>query len=558
MASITKKTIRGHQYYYARECQRINGKPKIVWQKYLGRADDIIHALSQAQTPVPEQVDVVEFGLSSALYDIAQSLDIVGIIDRHCPKRDQGISIGQYMLLAAINRCSKPTSKNKIGEWYESSSLRRLMPLPSSLLTSRRFWDNMSLMSTESIRAIEKELTSVLVEKEGVELSCLLYDTTNFFTYIDTDCKSSIPQRGHNKQKRDDLKQIGLALLVSRDHHIPLFHEAYAGNTHDCSEFASVIEKLVERYETLCKDCRDITLVFDKGNNSQGNIDSCGSYHYVGSLVASQHSDLLAIPLEQYTPLASGQKAYKTSKEVFGKKHVICLTFNEEFYEAQMQGFVLQISKRVEKLQTLKKRLESYRHNLATPGPKPRASAVEQRAAKIVKGQHMKEVINYKVTETDGLVSLDFAVDEQAVSRVAGTLFGKSVIFTDREDMNTETIVETYHSQYQIEDAFKQMKDPQHVCFWPVYHWTDQKIRVHVFYCVLALTLSSLLMRRLAGAGLYMGPKDVYEQLSEIQEVMLLYPGNKGKPKAVTTTNQMRDVQRKLFGVLNLGRLLPC
>jgi len=557
MASIIKKTIRGHQYYYARECRRVNGKPKIVWQKYLGRADDIIQAVSNTESPAPEQVDVVEFGLSSALFDIAQSLDLVDIIDRHCPKRDQGISIGQYMLLAAINRCSRPTSKNKISEWYEGSVLRRLMPLSTSLITSRRFWDNMSLMSVEDIHTIEVELTSVLVEREGVELSCLLYDTTNFFTYIDTDCKSSIAQRGHNKQKRDDLKQIGLALLVSRDHHIPLFHEAYAGNIHDCREFAGVIEELVGRYKTFSKNCRDITLVFDKGNNSQGNIKSCGAYHYVGSLVASQHSDLLAIPRKEYATLPSGQMAYTTSKNVFGKKHVICLVFSEEFYHAQMKGLLLQISKRVEKLQALKEKLESHGHNPAAPGPKPKASDIERRAADVVKGQHMKETISYSVTETDGKVSLDFAVDEQDIAQVAETFFGKTIIFTDRDDMDAQSIVETYRSQYKIEDAFKQMKDPHHVSFWPVYHWTDQKIRVHVFYCVLALTLSSLLIRKLARAGLYLGSQEVYQQLSEIQEVMLLYPCAKGKPKVVTTTGRMRDVQCKLFDVLNLGRFLP-
>jgi hypothetical protein len=47
MASIIKKTIRGRTYYYARECKRVNGKPKIVWQKYLGRLEDIITAVTE-------------------------------------------------------------------------------------------------------------------------------------------------------------------------------------------------------------------------------------------------------------------------------------------------------------------------------------------------------------------------------------------------------------------------------------------------------------------------------------------------------------------------------
>jgi len=45
MASLTRKKISGQTYYYARESRRINGKPKIVWQKYLGKIEDIIKAV---------------------------------------------------------------------------------------------------------------------------------------------------------------------------------------------------------------------------------------------------------------------------------------------------------------------------------------------------------------------------------------------------------------------------------------------------------------------------------------------------------------------------------
>ena len=557
MASIIKKTIKGHQYYYARECRRVGGRPKIVWQKYLGRADDIVHALTQAQSPSPQEADVVEFGLSCALYDIAEKLNLVQIIDRFCPKREQGVSVGQYMLLAAINRCCKPASKSKIAQWYSTTVLRRLMPVPRRALTSQRFWDNMGLVSPENIRAIERELASVIIEEEGIDLSCLLYDTTNFFTYIDTDTTSDIPQRGHNKQKRGDLKQIGLALLVSRDHRIPLFHEVYPGNIHDSSEFAGVIEELTRRFTEFARHCQDITLVFDKGNNSHANLQRCGPYHYVGSLVASQHSELLSIPLEQYSDISSGSRAYLTRKKVFGKEHVVCLTWSEELYRCQMRGLRLQLSKRISKLQALQGKLQARNEGLVRRGRKPTAAAVARYASGIIKGQHMEQIISYDVTDQNGQVIFDYSVDHESISRIAETHFGKNVLFTDRQDMDAQTIVETYHAQYKIEDAFKQMKDPHHVSFWPVYHWTDQKIRVHAFYCVLALTLSSLLNRRIERAGSNLSPEEVYEQLSDIKELLLVYPHAKGKPKAVTTTNKMRDVQYQLFNVLNLGKSMP-
>jgi len=552
MASIVKKIIKGKPYYYARECRRVNGKPKIVWQKYLGRAADIIGAVRHATSP--QEADVIEYGLTAALYDLALTLGLVSLIDRHCPKREQGPSIGQYMLIAAINRCSQPRSKNKIGQWYSSTALRRLMPLAVSALSSQRFWDNMSLLDREKIRAIERDLAKALVEGEGIGLDCLLYDTTNFFTYIATETDSLIPQRGHNKQKRDDLKQIGLALLVSRDFHVPLFHDVYPGDVPDSVEFAGVIEDLTSRLSEISRDCQGVTLVFDKGNNSADNIRRCGDCHYVGALMPGRHMDLLAVPLSQYQDVSEGWKAYLTKKNVFGKEHTICVTWNEEFYRSQMYGLRLQLAKRTKKLDALSRRLCERRQGVIRSGPKPRVAVVNRYVRKILKGQHMKETIKFSASQEGGDVLFEYKVDEEAISRIASIYFGKSILFTDREDLDAGGIIRTYRAQYQVEDAFKQLKDSHHVSFTPVYHWTDDKIRVHAFYCVLALTLSSLLVRRLHKAGVAISPQEMYTQLSDIREVLLLYPQSGGKSKAVTMISKMNPVQSELFKVLDLSR----
>ena len=76
MASLIKKTLRGKVYYYARECRRVDGKPTIVWQKYLGKADDIIAALSQppaSPAAAPDHAVVTEFGAAAALFKIGRA-----------------------------------------------------------------------------------------------------------------------------------------------------------------------------------------------------------------------------------------------------------------------------------------------------------------------------------------------------------------------------------------------------------------------------------------------------------------------------------------------------
>src|SRR5262249_6612317 len=168
MVSIIKKTVRGHTYYYARECRRVAGKPKIVWQKYLGKAEDIVAALTQpAASVAPDAAVVTEFGAVAALFDLAQRLRLVEFIDRHVPPcaATAGPSVGSSLLVAALNRAVEPRSKAQIAAWFEGTILRRLLDFRPAQLTSQRFWDQMDRVSAEVIVAIERDLTAHLVRE---------------------------------------------------------------------------------------------------------------------------------------------------------------------------------------------------------------------------------------------------------------------------------------------------------------------------------------------------------------------------------------------------------
>jgi hypothetical protein len=133
MPSLTRKLIHGLPYYYLRYCQRVDGKPKIVKTTYLGSLDQILEQLTQAQSPPqPRSVDIASFGDVAALWDMAAQLELVALMDAHLPKRDQGLSVGQYLLLAAINRAAHPTSKARLADWYQQTALLRMLPaIPS-------------------------------------------------------------------------------------------------------------------------------------------------------------------------------------------------------------------------------------------------------------------------------------------------------------------------------------------------------------------------------------------------------------------------------------------
>jgi len=570
MATITKRKVNRRTYYYAVQCQRVNGKPRLVWQKYLGSADDLIAAVDGYRKPVePKSVRVFSFGGVAAAWDMAARLRLAEIIDRHAPKRRQGLSVGQYITVAAVNRCVAPKSKRALAGWYADTVLARLCPVPAKGLSSQRFWDHMQRLDAETIRRIERDLTAHLLAEFQLDLRCVAYDATNFFTFVDSfNDRNTLARRGKSKEHRADLRIVGLALLVSMDFHVPLFHETYPGNTHDSKTFASVTDELVQRYRLLCQHCQDITLVFDKGNNSAENLARIEQmpYHFVGSLKSDQQSDLLDVPRRRFRPLSHprlpGVEAYRTRRPVMGAERTVLVTYNENLYLAQLQTIAVELSKRTVKLHQLQLALRRRAQRKVSRGKAPTAEGVRKQVAAILKGQHMKTLIRVEVRDTDAGVTLIYRCDRTAVARLSRRVLGKTLLFTDNHDWTDEDIVLAYRGQSHVEQAFRTMKNPHFISLRPAYHWTDPMIRVHAFYCVLALTLSSLLVRTLHQQGIDISIPALFERLNAIDEVALIWPRRPGRPSP-NNPQQPRDTltlsdkspeQKHIFDALQLKR----
>jgi len=566
MPSLTAKQIDGHTYYYARYCQRVDGKPKIVRQVYLGKIEDLVASTEQAHIPpLPLETQVASCGDIAALWDVAQRLDLVSLIDSLFPKRHQGISCGQYLLLAALNRAIAPTSKVHLADWYRRTILTRLLPVDPALLSSQNFWNHMDLITADQILEFERQMTQRLIERFQLDLRALVYDGTNFFTYINTRTPSELPQRGHNKQKRGDLRQVNLGLLVSTDFHIPLFHRVYAGNVHDSVEFRSITEDLAAHYRDLAQSCDHITLIFDKGNNSAEAFQTLTTetpFHFVGSLVPTQHSDLLAVPRRRFraltTPRLEEVEVYRTEKEVFGRRHTVVVTFNPKLLDGQLQGLTASLNKARRKLRDLQQQLKRWREG-KVKGKAPALESVRKQVQAICSRQLVKLILKAEVCAVRGGLELVYSTDQVALDRLCRVQLGKTILFTDNAAWPDEDIVLAYRSQHHIENAFRQMKNPHFLGWSPMFHWTDSKIQVHAFYCVLALLLTSLLQRELARQGEELSVNRILGELAGIQETLIVYPRRQGQRQHTTATclTRMSPLQSRLFSLLDLKRYAP-
>jgi transposase len=392
-----------------------------------------------------------------------------------------------------------------------------------------------------------------------LDLAGLVLDITNFATFIDSgNQRAPIAARGKAKQKRTDLRLVGLGLVVTRDGGIPLVSHAYAGDRPDVTQFSTVIDELVTRYRDLTEQVESLTVVYDAGQNSTDNhtmIEATG-LGFVGSLPPSDHPDLLALPRRRYTPVGGdrfpGLTAVDTTVTALGVTRRAVLTHSATLHTAQSRGLDQTLAKAGRRLTELAARL-ARGHTRRPP------EAVQAEIATICKPRWVGEVIATTLTGTEPAeLRLSWRIDGWARRRLEQRLFGKRILFTNRDEWPVPDVVAAYRSQSEAEAGFRQLKDPHVVSFSPMHHWTEQKIRVHVFYCVLALAVAHLMRRHADQAGLHMSVRELLSELGGIGETVLLYhDGGKGRPREQHLLTDMTATQTRLADLFNIHRYAP-
>jgi transposase len=567
MPSIVGKKQGNKTYYYLVESARVDGKPRIVSQRYLGPAEEIVARLSEVGPGEPDRSRHLRFGDIAAVWQMLERLGVAGIVDDVVGARraDAAASVGTYMALATLNRVCDPCSKLAFAEWWAKTAGDRWLRLPAAALGHRRFWEAMDAISEAQLQQIERRIVARMVETFSVDLSGLVLDMTNFATWIDSaNERAPIAQRGHSKQKRSDLRLVGLGLVVSTDGGIPLVSHAYAGNRPDVTQFPLLVNELVARFDALTgSDATGtgdgLTLVYDAGQNSAGNYELLDgtALHFVGSLPPSDHPDLLAVTQRRYRPVDPerfpGLRAFETEKEVFGQKRRLVVCHSDTLHAKQSAGFTQTLTKACRQLGAVRDRLARGQ----TRKPKDNVAA---EIAAILQPRWLSRVITTTLTgESPALLRLDYNLDDTARAGLEEEIFGKRILFTDKPVAMATTahIVADYRSQETVEADFRQMKDPDVVSFSPMFHFTDQKIRVHVFYCVLALTVARLMVRDADRAGLHLSVRRLLDGLADIQETVLLYQGERGRPRARRMLTEIDPTPRRLYDLFGLDTYAP-
>ncbi len=560
MPSIVGKRQGNQTYYYLVESARVGGKPRIVSQQYLGSAEEVVAKLSGASVGEPVRSQHKAFGDLAAVWGMLERLDVIGVIDAVAPRRAHaGASVGTYLALATANRVVAPCSKLGFADWWDTTAGPRWVKIAAPALDHRRFWDAMDRLDSDQLRVVEAELGRRMVTEFGLDLSALVLDMTNFATFIDsTNDRAPIARRGKAKQKRTDLRLVGVALVVTRDGGVPLLSHAYPGDRPDVTQFSGVIDELLARYRELTEHVEDLTVVYDAGQNSTTNqerVEATG-IGFVGSLPPSDHPGLLGLPKKAFRAVDEdrypGVRCIDTTVTALGVTRRAVVTHSSTLHAAQARGFDQTLAKAGTHLAELQARL-------ARGGTRKDRAGVQAEIAAILRPRWVGQVIIATLTgDEPATLRLQWHTDAAARKRLQTRLFGKRILFTNRDHWSTAEVVAAYRSQSQVESGFRQLKDPHVVSFSPMHHWTDQKIRVHVFYCVLALTIAHLMRRQAEHAGLHMSVRELLTELAGIEETVLLYHhGGKGRPRARRMLTETTATQRQLAELFNIDHYAP-
>ena len=567
MASIVGKKRGRATYYYLVESARVDGRPRIVSQEYLGTAEELAAAMRGGGLGLPDRTRHKEFGAIAAAWGMLEDLGVAGIIDQVTGPAPAGqpLSTGTYLALAALNRLVAPCSKAAFADWWKTTAADRFAKIGASALDHRRFWDAMHAVTLEQLEEISQKIAVQVVRSASVDVSSVALDMTSFATFIDTaNGKAPIAQRGKAKQKRSDLRLAGLGLVVTRDGGIPLTWHAYPGNKPDVTQFPAMITQLRGRYEAVCAaagtsaGAADMTVVFDAGQNSEANFThlAASGLHYIGSVPASDCPDLTALPASRRSPVDKerfgGLTAHDTRREVYGAERRTILTHSPELRESQARGFDGTT------LAKAGKKLDELAATLARGKTRRGKDKVTAEIQAITAKPWVRRVITWQLAgDQPRDLRLTWSIDPDARAALEEEIFGKHVLITDHDDWPVPEVVAGYRSQSEAEFSFRQMKDPHVVSFSPMHHWTEHNIRVHVFTCVLALQIAHLMRLRAARAGLRMSVRELLRDLAGISETVLLYHGDRGRPRAHRMLTETSPVQDKLTAIFGLARYAP-
>jgi transposase len=569
MAHLYKKLKKGHEYYYIRETQRVYGKPTTINQVYLGTADKVQAALGKGG------FSPKEFGSVFALNELDRQVDLAGMINEILPpkKRVRGPSLGELVFYAALNRAIAPTSKRQLATWYETTDIQRIRPLRLESLNSQNFWNHWDRISDADLEKIKtaffKKIHAILPEQKHR----LIIEAADISAPPKPSVFAGMPQPDQDFLAEHLAQQkIGLALITEWSQGIPFYYQSFAGGV-PVTGFYDHLEHLLGKVSNLGVAIEDVTLLVNQEMDAAPviqQIDAKDGMHFIVSYLPDFAPGLTEISLKDFRPLPGKRGAqlsptakedekilfYETRETFWDRPRRVVITFDPKSFHKSYQDLG-------KKVQRVRKEIMALQQRYAQEGNQDEAvKSIQTHLGQLC--QRLKispDLFQLNFVQEKGRFRLEFQLDHRHMAGVVRH-FGKNILITDREDWRVEEIYDACVTRAVLGPELgdgktspanrsngnaKDNRSLFQKALLPLYHWTDSKIRVHLFVCMAALTYLTLLSQRLAAAGITMTPNEAMEELRELRTAIYV-KDSEGKLKRVL--EEVNDHQAAILKTL--------
>lgn len=530
MSSIIGKRVNGRTYYYAADSARVDGRPRIVAQRYLGTAEDVEAALSRVAAE-PEHTRHLPFGEVAAAWGVIRRLDLAGIVDEVVGRQRAAVSAGTCLALAVLHRAAAGRA-DPDRWWPEVSRLIRPEP-PAQLWERGRFRRAMRRLGPVERGEIEARVSAAVRGQLGASggLPALIVDVPHLGAPVVPDCG----------------ELAGMSVLVSRDGAIPLLSQEHLRDRDDCAPYGVLAQRLAERHREHA-GAGEITVVYDAGTHARPHPDS--GLGFVGGLLPGDHPELLAHPATARRPVDQrrlpGLTALDTRAVVDGVSRRVILTHSETLHAAQARGFT-------EALGQAARRLDGLAEALAAGGNRRSRDHVLAEISRITRVRWVERVLVTALHgSAPGELRLHWHIDEAARNRVAAEFFGKQLLVTDRDSWQVADVITAYRARYHLDSTFGRLTAPH-----PPVRRDAERIAVHRMISVLAVAVLHLMRQEATAAGLDLSVRELFEQLADIQETELRYPSTGGRPRTRRVITDRTEVQQRLYDLFGLDESAP-
>jgi len=596
---IVKKVKKGKPYYYEYESYREDGKVKHRMIRYLGKTKDL------ARPRKSDIHSIRSWGDVQALFSVAGELQFSNIFNRYIQKGG-GVEASKLMFILAANRLLDPCSKRKLKKWYSRTALDDIIGVEPEKLSCQNLCSFLDYLKPNKIDKIENAFAMILQEKYDASMDYIIYDITSTYTFGSID---GLSERGYSRDHRGDLEQINIGLAVTEKEHFPIMHQVFEGNVPDIVTLPGTAHKLNNCQCT--KGIPKITLIHDRGFLSKDNIKVLDGMERFDFICGAKRTPAIydfidqAIAQDDFEVIKEDKDGNKVSATAFdgtlyGKMRKIVIVHSPTLQRTRSENRAKKIeeakvilkeiqvscSKRNKEHDTLVVTLHETLtgikryvdvniidhpecnaidvvHKNDIKIDKRRLTWSDKRLKQLIRelgsSDQSNREIRAQINECLGDLRKYYSVTIQKAKEhstfeytINETLLDEARYYDGYYALISSNIahsmlemISLYDDKDGVEKAFFTIKHP--IKINPIRHWNPQRVRAHVFVCVIAYLLYSVIKFKLRSAGINTSVIDVLDNLGEIKQYQKSYAGSDKKERYLT---KISKEQKNLLSTL--------